>query len=196
VTPSRVGGEARAKPVAEEGIDRAEPGGPRLHSAGDPFVVLEKPGELPGGEVRVEGHPASLPDLRVTPLRLQPVQDLLRTLVLPGDDRGQRPAALGVPREDRLALVVEPAGCNLGSVVQKLGDCADHRVDDHLRVLLHPAGLGMAEGLLAAHLFYRPKIGIEDHRLDGGRPLVDPQQEAHRSADGPVRKLAISRKKG
>ena len=73
------------------------------------LVVLEQPRDLAGREVRVERHPAERgPPRRAR--RLEPVEDLLRALVLPGDDRRQRAAAVGVPGEHRLALVIEAAG--------------------------------------------------------------------------------------
>ena len=89
--------------------------------------MLEEPGELPRREVGVERHATALADLVGAPVGLEAVQDLLRSLVLPRDDWGQRPPALGVPRQHRLALVVEAAGVDLSwCVMKQLGDGVHH----------------------------------------------------------------------
>ena len=111
----RIGGEPGAEPVAEERVDGAQPQGPGVARPADRLVVLEQPGELAGREVGVERHAAALAHLVGASIGLEPVQHLLRALVLPGDDRGQRRAALGVPGEHRLALVVEAAGGDLAA---------------------------------------------------------------------------------
>src|SRR5215213_6099289 len=73
----RVRREARAEAVAEERIHRAEPPGPRLDRPRHRLVVLEQPSELPGGEVRIERHPAALGHLGGGALGLEALEDLL-----------------------------------------------------------------------------------------------------------------------
>ena len=129
--------------------------------------MLEQPGQLAGGEVGVERHPAPLPDLLGAALRLEAIEDLLGALVLPGDDRSERPSGLGVPHEDRFALVVEPARGDVRLVSQQLRHGVDHGLDDHLGVLLDPTRLRMDKRFLAPRLLHRPQVGVEKDRLDG-----------------------------
>ena len=167
-----VGGEARAEAIAEERIDSAHPEPARLLRLLHGLVVLEQPGELGRGEVGVEGQAALLLDL-VLPVG-QAVEDLLRALVLPDDDRAEGLAGLGVPGEHRLALVVEAAGHDLaGRLLQQLGHGLHDRGQHLLAVLLDPARLGVAVLLVAAGLSHRLEALVEEHRLDGGCALVD-----------------------
>ena len=108
----------------------------------------------------------------------QPVEHLLRALVLPDDDRRQRRAGLGVPGEHRLALVVEPARDDLarGASSSSSADRLDDRGEHLLAVLLDPAGLRMAVDLVAARLAHGPQPLVEQRRLDAGRALVDAEQ--------------------
>ena len=59
----RVGGEPGSEAVAEERVDRAHPQGAGVARGRHLVGVLEQPGELGGGEVRVVGKPARLLDL-------------------------------------------------------------------------------------------------------------------------------------
>jgi hypothetical protein len=121
-----IGREAGAEPIAQERVDRAHPQGASVARSRHAVVVPQQPSELARREVGVERQAAAAADLVLAPG--EPVQDRLRALVLPDDDRRERGARLGVPREDRLALVVEPAGDHLARrIVEQLGDGADHR---------------------------------------------------------------------
>ena len=108
----------------------------------------------------------------------EPVENELRTLVLPDHDRADRLAALGVPGEHRLALMVEPACDDLpGWVLEQFGDGLDNGGQDLLAVLLDPALLGVPDHLVAPRLTYRLQALVEQGGLDAGRPLVDTQHE-------------------
>ena len=88
-------------------------------------------------------------------------------LVLPDDDGRERLAGLGVPREHRLALVVEPAAGDLaGRVGEQLGDRVDDRVEDLVAVLLDPAGMRVARLLAPAGLAERAQLVVVEDGLD------------------------------
>ena len=190
----RVGGEPGAQAIAEERVDRAHPQGAGVARGRHLVGVLQQPGELGGGEVGIVGKAARLLD-RLLVAR-QPVEHLLRPLVLPDDDRAQRLAALGIPGEHRLALVVEPAGHHLArGIGEQLGDRLDHRGQHLLAVLLDPAGLRMAVDLVAPRLAHRPQLAVEQHRLDPGGALVDPEEQplGHRTCSPPAATRAATR---
>ena len=88
---------------------------PASRARRDLVRVLEQPGELGGREVGVEGKAARR--LHLLLAIGEPIEHLLRALVLPDDDRAQRLARFRVPGEHRLALVVEPGGDHLAGGV-------------------------------------------------------------------------------
>src|SRR5207249_6545485 len=81
--------------VAEEAVHGPETQRARVAGARHGLVVLEQPGQLPGGEVGIERHAAALAHLVGQAVALEAIEHLLRALVLPGHDRGERAAALG-----------------------------------------------------------------------------------------------------
>src|SRR5262249_39722057 len=120
---------------------------------------------------------------------------LLRALVLPGHDRRQGAAGVGLPREYGLALVVEPArGDRAAGTGENLAHCADHRVEHLGRVLLDPARLGISEAVLATRLRERARSRVVQTRLYRGGPLVDPEQQRHAATD--ARYSAVRRHQG
>jgi hypothetical protein len=174
----RVGGKAVAELLAEPRVHRAQPQRAGVASVGHRLLVLEQPCELARREVRIEGHAAALAHLLRAPVRLEPVESLLRPLVLPGHDRRERLAGLGVPRQDRLALVVEPAGNDVAvSRAEQLADRLDHSSEHIFGPLLDPARLGMLKRFLPTRLSDRPQVRVVKHRFDGRRALVDAEQK-------------------
>jgi hypothetical protein len=171
-----VGREAGAEPVAQERVDGAHPEGSGVARPHHALVVPEQPCQLARREVGIERQAAAAADLLLA--GGEPSEDLLRALVLPDDDRRERDPTLGVPREDRLALVVEPTRDHFARrVVEQLGHGVDHRAEHLLAVLLDPSGPGMAGRLVAPGLAHGPKALVEQRRLDRRRALVDPQHE-------------------
>src|SRR5579859_7694713 len=79
--------KAGAEAVAQERIDGPHPQRPASKRTLYAGVVLEQPGELAGREVGIERESALALDLLATAVALEPVQHLLRALVLPGHDR-------------------------------------------------------------------------------------------------------------
>ena len=86
-------------------------------------------------------------------------------------------AALGVPGQHRLALVVEPAGRHLtGRLGEQLANRLHHRGQHLFCVLLHPARLRVAVDLVAPRLAQRLEPLVEQRGLHAGGPLVDSEQ--------------------
>jgi hypothetical protein len=167
-------GEAGAERVTEPGVDGAESEGPGIARVRDRLFVLDQPGQLAGGEVRIERHAAALPHLLGAAVGLEPVERLLRALVLPGHDRRERVAGFGVPGENRLALVIEPARHDLAVGVQKQLRHRVHDRDEHvLRVLLDPARPWVLERLLPACLGQGPEVLVVKHGFHRRGTLVD-----------------------
>ena len=134
----------RAEPVAQERVERAEPQPARLPGGLHRVQLLQHPRQLRGGEVGVDRQPAAPRDLLVESRSRQPLEHRRRALVLPHDVRRQRLARVCVPRDHRLALMVETARDDLaGGFGQHLGDGVDGCAQDVLARLLDPARLRM-----------------------------------------------------
>jgi hypothetical protein len=171
-----VGGEASTEAVAQEGVDCSHAQRSGLARLLDLLLVLEQPGQLGGGEVRVERKTAERADLLLR--CAHPVEHLLRALVLPDDDRAERRAGLGVPREHRLALVVEPARHHL--VVggpEQLRNGLHDPPQDLLAILLDPSGTRMGVHLVPSRLPHRMEAFVEQCSLDAGGALVDSEKK-------------------
>ena len=165
-----------AEAVAQEGVDRSHAQRAGLARLLDLLLVLEQPGQLGGGEVRVERKAAERADLLLR--RSHPVEHLLRALVLPDDDRAERRAGLGVPREHRLALVVEPARHHLVvGGLQQLGDGLDDgRRTSSPSCSTHPGADGVFTlSRRASRTGLEPFV--EQCRLDAGGALVDTEKK-------------------
>ena len=106
------------------------------------FVVLEQPGKLARGEVGVERQARALPNGAFQSRGTKALDDRQRAAALPADRRGEGPAILGIPGNDRLALVGESGGddaLRAADLLQHARDGQDHGIDDRRWVLLDPA---------------------------------------------------------
>ena len=108
------------------------------------------------------------------------VEDRLRALVLPDDDGGEGLARVGVPREHRLALVVEAERADLRRVLEELGDRVDDGVEDLVAVLLHPSGMRVARLLAPPGLLDGAQAVVVEDGLDRGGAFVEAEDhDAH-----------------
>ena len=121
----------------EPRVDRAE-GGARVDAA-----LLQQPLDLRAGEVRVEHEPGALAEERLAALRLQLVAARRGAPVLPDERVVQRLAGVGIPGDDRLALVRDADPGEVGAadagVRERLLRHAARDVPDLGRVVLDPA---------------------------------------------------------
>ena len=117
------------------------------------------------------------------PVSLEPVEHLLRALVLPGDDGRQRRGRSRRPRR----APTRPGGRGrrrrpLRARRAAASATASTTARQHvLRILLHPARPRMVERLLAPRLAQRAQVGVEEDRLHGRGALVDAEQQGHRA---------------
>ena len=131
------------------------------------FVVLEQPGELAGGVVRVERQARALPDRPFQSRGTKTLDDRERAPALPADRGGERPAILGIPGNDRLALVGQPGSndaLRAADLLQHARHRQDHGIDDRLWVLLDPARRRMSRFEPDAGARDRPEASIEGDR--------------------------------
>ena len=176
----RIGRKIVAEPVAQERVHGPDPQRSFAEDARDRLVALEQPGDLPRREVGVERHPAAVHHLVSAAGGLDALEDLQRALVLPGDDRGQWTAGVGVPRQHGLALVIE-AACVDGprSLCDHLPDRLDDRGEHRLRVLFDPARPGVRKRLLASGLGHGVEVVVVQRGLHRRCALVDAEQQCH-----------------
>ena len=192
----RVGGEPGAEPIAEERVDRPEPRPSRPRPPWRPR--RRSRAARRASRRRSTGRAASRwpsGSRSALPVRLEPVQDLLRSLVLPGDDRGQRLAGLGVPGQHGLALVVEAAGRDVRARPRGARPTAPTTASTITSgsCSTHP-GLGWISGFSRRASLTGFRSSSKSDRLDGRRALVDAEQEAH--PDPTPLQFRILRKKG
>ena len=151
--------------------------------------MLQDPGHLGAGKIRVEPEPGAGADRRLEPLVLEPLAILRGAPVLPHDGVVHRRAGLPVPDNGRFALIGQTDCQDIAGrgarLVERRARHRDHRRPDRLGIVLHPTRPGIELGeflLLAGHDI---GIAIVDNRAAAARALVDGQQEffAHDSFD-------------
>src|SRR5690606_34379799 len=139
--------------------------------------VVEDPADLRAGEVGGEGQTGLVTEPVLPAVLAELVDDLVRPGVLPDDGVVNGLAGVAVPHHRRLPLVGDADGGDVGDVhaplLQRPVDDLLGAVPDLLRVVLHPAGLGV--DLVVFVLVDRHDLAavVEDHAAGAGRSLVD-----------------------
>ncbi len=174
---------AAGQPPQQEAVDRAE-GEPPLPGrgarAGD---VIEQPGDLGGGEIRIEQQPGLVADGRRFARRPQRGAVLRGAAVLPDDGVVDRPAGRALPDDRGLALVGDADGGHILGREPGLGHGVAHRRDDArpdlLRIVLDPAGLRIDLPQLLLGARDRRERAIEHDGARRGRALIDGDDVGH-----------------
>ena len=168
-----VGGEdgAAGEVPDDPGVDGAE----REVVVDRDVAVLEHPGELGAGEVRVEDEAGPFANEREVAVGLEFVAAVGGAAVLPDDRIAVGHAGGAVPGDDGLALVrdadrADPVATDLADhVVQRVDD----GIPDLLGVVLDPAGLGVVLGELAIRRNGGRLADEHGPAPDAGGPGVD-----------------------
>ena len=137
--------------------------------------MVENPAELAGGKVRIERQARAFHRQGFRTLALQPFDHVLAARILPDDGVVDRRAALAVPGDHRLALIVDAQGlCIAGARCQLL-----HMLQQLGGVMFHPAGLGKYLAMLESAEQLERAGGIQAIGLAAGGPLIDGDDGGH-----------------
>ena len=186
----RVGGEPGPEALAHERVDVAEAQRAALAGLRHRGVVLEEPGELARGEVRVErqarasrGSPPSSRRASTDSERLS----CQTTTGVSGAPVSASHASTDSPSWSRPHAITSPGA--RASTSATASTIASSTASGSFST--HP-GRGWVTGTPPARLGQRPQVEVVEHGLDGGRALVDAEQ----AAGHPARKAAVRRHHG
>ena len=129
--------------------------------------MLEKPGELAGRVIGVERQTRAFADRVFESRATKTLDDRDRAPALPADRWRERSTILGIPGDDRLALVGEPCRDDASRTADLLQDARDGMTtefDDRLRVLFDPTRRGWAVSSRNAAARDRPEASVEGDR--------------------------------
>ena len=145
--------------------------------------LTEEPGDLRGGEIRVEHQPRPPPHHGEVALVLERGADIGGPAVLPDDGPVQRPAVGAVEGDQRLALIGDADGRHgapgLGEAAPDLGQRGAHGVPDLDGVVLDPSRAGEGLGDLAVGDVDDPGPLVHHQCPHAGRPGIDRHHVAH-----------------
>ncbi len=191
LAPLRAPGQVPQQPAVDR--PEGEVGG---RGAEGEFPVTQEPGDLRGGEIRVEHQPRGLPHHREMAGLLELGADVGRAPVLPDDGPVQR---LPVERSNAtrvsrwlvmpMAATVPP---RIGEAASHLGQGGAHGLPDLDRIVLDPPRAREILGELPVGHVDHPRLFVDDESPHPGRPGIDGDHVAHlreasepRSAGGP-----------
>ena len=166
------------QPPQQEGIDGADgqiAGFGFLSCAGD---VLHQPGDLAGGEIRIEQKAGYLLHQRAMARLFQLLAECRTPAILPDDGIVQRLARCPVPQHGRLALIGDADGGDIGNLGQHLAADGQRGAPDLLGIVFDPA-IGRED--LRQFLLcdgQNMSVLVEDHGPRARRSLVDRQNAA------------------
>ncbi len=140
--------------VDEPGVDGAEEELAALGAGAGALDVVQHPLHLGGREVGVDDEAAALADEGLAAAGLEGIAERGGAPALPDDGVAEGPAAPLLPDHGRLSLVGDADGGDLPGRNAGLAQDGLRRLElrrpDVLGVVLHPAGLGVDLGELAA----------------------------------------------
>jgi len=167
----------------QPGIDRAESQFPGLGFGAGARHVIQQPGQLGAGEIRVQHQSGLLPEGRFMPPGPEQVALAGGAPVLPDDGMVDRPAAGAVPDHGSFALVGDADRGDIGGGQagpgNRLHRHSQLRGPDLVGVVLHQTRCGkeLAELLLGQATDI--SVMVEHQGTGTGRSLVKGKDEAH-----------------
>jgi hypothetical protein len=148
--------------------------------------VVEQPGELRGAEIGVEEEAGLVPNHGLEPHRPEALAVPGRSAVLPDDGVRERPPAVPLPEEGRLALVGDPDRGDRARAHAMLGEYPTRGPDlglpEKLGIVLDPAGLRIDLWMLLLGHAEEGRTLVEEERPRAGRALVEGEEIAHKGA--------------
>ncbi len=141
--------------------------------------VIEQPGELGSGKIRIEHEAGTAPDFVLQTLFAQ-ARTLVRSApVLPDNGIAQCASAIALPQDGGFALIGDADGSQIvraqARALQGLAGAAQLRFPDFLGIVLHPSRLWIDLPQFAPRHRHRPSLAIEDDCTRTGRPLIQGQ---------------------
>ncbi len=146
--------------------------------------MVENPGDLGGGEVRVDDK-AGLPgDFGL--VRLELLASLGCPAVLPNQGRRERSAGGSFPHDCGFPLIGQPDRRDPirfnPSVEQRAGDLRAYRTDEGIGIVFHPSRLRIGGKDLELTLTDRAKSRVVDDGTSARRSLINHQEMLSRHA--------------
>ena len=144
--------------------------------------VIENPGDLGRREVGVDHQARSLGNPRL--IASETITGLRRATVLPDQGRRDGSPRIAFPNNRRLPLIGQSDGRDpirfQSGFEQRPGHLRTDRTDQRDRIVLDPAGLGVARRQLGLALARRLELIVVDNRSGACRSLVDHQKMVSR----------------
>jgi hypothetical protein len=167
----------------EPGVDGTEADLAAAGAFREPRHVPEQPGELRGGEVRVEDESGLAPDRPLEASGSQASAQIRRATILPDDRPVHRTARVAVPHDGRLTLVRDAERRDLGAAhpgaPARAAQDPARDPPDLLGVVLDPPRLRIVLRELAVGASHHAAAAIEDQGGRAGRALVDGDDDGH-----------------
>ena len=166
----------------EPGVDRAEQQLACLRARPRAGHVLKHPAELCAGKVSVEQQAGLFTEQGFESPRPQRVAVFRRAPALPDDRRADGLPCFLIPDDDRFTLVRDADGRHFGSVrtcfCKRLPRHLKLHGEDLLRVVLHPAGLGIMLRKLPLRDLHERLLPVEQDGAARCRALIQSEDIA------------------
>jgi hypothetical protein len=173
---------AACEAIDEPAVDGAEGEFAFLRTGASAGDVVEEPGELGAGEIRVEKEAGFCRHHLFAAFVLQAGAEGGGAAVLPDDGRVDGFAGLAIPQHGGFALVGDADGGDVagGCACECVANDLDRRLPDLLGVVFDPAVLGIELAVFGLRGFERRALGVEQDGAAGGRSLIDGEDFALR----------------
>ncbi len=171
---------AAGQPPQQERVDRAEREPTRFRRGARALDMVEQPGELGGGEIRIEQQPRRRGDHLLVAGASQRRAGVDRAPILPNDRVVDWAAGLPIPDDRGLTLIGDADRCNVAGIRaghrQRIAHGRERRRPDLFWIVLHQAGRGIDLRDLLLRTGDRRQRSVEQDRARRGRALIDGKQ--------------------
>ena len=186
---------AAGEPPQQETVDGAEGELAWLGFGARAFDMVEQPGDLAGGKIRIEQQPGLGGDSGFVAAFAQRVASIRGAPVLPDDGVMDRLAGGAIPDHHRFALIGDADAGDIfrreARLRHRLAHDGDRGLPDFLRIVLDPARRRINLGEFALRGGERLKPGIEHDRARRCRALIDGDDMRRQNGPRSSRRLAL-----